>query len=260
MSESWLNANADIFVRDIVRDFCTVYAALEEQKRRFDDDGSVSYAALRDLLGQAARKGVFWRLKDTSHLLFRNAGGAETADAGDSVVLWQYASSRLPDGETRQGITESMLDWCVGYAFHDCVKLKEDAFLQQHYSNQYAIMRRTFGIKGDLFASFDALTGQNCESIGRELTRIMDVLDKIRTLLVEYLASQGNNCCLARFLYVENRAAKQVFGSAWPALLAALYGENRGRLYELAAKAFSDGGRPREAQRVLEERARLLNS
>ena len=73
MKGRWLLANRDFLVRDLVRDYCTVYHALAAQRRRFELDGAVSYTALRDLLGEAMRKGVFWRLKDTAHLLFRNS-------------------------------------------------------------------------------------------------------------------------------------------------------------------------------------------
>ncbi|MEG6592628.1 major capsid family protein [Desulfovibrio sp. 1188_IL3213] len=56
MKGRWLLANRDFLVRDLVRDYCTVYHALAAQRRRFELDGAVSYTALRDLLGEAMRK------------------------------------------------------------------------------------------------------------------------------------------------------------------------------------------------------------
>ena len=53
MNGRWLLANRDFLVRDLVRDYCTVYSLLADQRRRFDVDGAVSYTALRDLLGEA---------------------------------------------------------------------------------------------------------------------------------------------------------------------------------------------------------------
>ena len=57
MNGRWLLANRDFLVRDLVRDYCTVYSLLADQRHRFDVDGAVSYTALRDLLGEAMRKG-----------------------------------------------------------------------------------------------------------------------------------------------------------------------------------------------------------
>lgn len=259
MSGRWLKVNEAVFVRDLVRDYCKVCAALEEQRRRFEGDGTVSYAVLRDLLGESIRKGVFWRLKDTAHHLFRNAGGGEdtTVPEEDGLLLWQYASCRLPDGVARQDAVEAMLDWCVGYAFHECVKLKEDAFLQQHYANRYMEMRR--GLRGadSLCAPLDPLTDQTRESIYRELRRILHVLGHGRLLCVRYLAAHGSNRHLARLLYVESALISRVFGEAWPALLDALYQGDKTRMYCLAARAFWEGGRAQEGLAVLAAAAPL---
>ena len=92
MSERWLLANRAFFVRDLVRDYCMVFRLLSDQRRRFERDGAVSYSALRDLLGEAMRKGVFWRLKDTAHHLFRNTArpAAEVPAESRGIVLWHF--------------------------------------------------------------------------------------------------------------------------------------------------------------------------
>lgn len=147
MSERWLLANRAFFVRDLVRDYCMVFRLLSDQRRRFERDGTVSYSALRDLLGEAMRKGVFWRLKDTAHHLFRNATRPASATVeGQGIVLWQYAASPHPDGMAVQSPVEALIDWCVGYAFHECAKLKEDAFQGQHYANRLAQLGQTVGV------------------------------------------------------------------------------------------------------------------
>ena len=87
MNGRWLLADRDFLVRDLVRDYCTVYSLLADQRHRFDVDGAVSYTALRDLLGEAMRKGVFWRLKDTAHHLFRNSPGIEAVAPGGMPAM-----------------------------------------------------------------------------------------------------------------------------------------------------------------------------
>ena len=38
MNGGWLVANRDFLVRDLVRDYCTVYSLLADQRRRFEAD------------------------------------------------------------------------------------------------------------------------------------------------------------------------------------------------------------------------------
>ena len=170
MSERWLLARRAYFVRDLVRDYCTVYLGIEEQNRLFTRDGLVSYAALRDLLGEVNRKGVFWRLKDTAHHLFRQM---VEQPAEDAILLWQYAGSAAPSGVTVQTPVEALLDWCIGYAFHECAKLREDAFQRQHYSSRLAQLARTPSVTDDLYDPLRELSAQTTESSARELHRIL---------------------------------------------------------------------------------------
>ncbi|MDE6734656.1 MAG: hypothetical protein K2J64_04235, partial [Desulfovibrio sp.] len=114
MNRAWLARRRPALVRDLVRDYCAAHAVLTAQLRRFEGDGTVSYAIIRALLGEAMSKGVLWRLKDTAHHLFRSP-----AQAGD----------RATEGRALVG---ELIDWCVGFAFHECIKLREDAYQRQH--------------------------------------------------------------------------------------------------------------------------------
>lgn len=254
MSGQGIGANKNAFVRDLLRDFCIVCAALTEQYQRFAASGSISHAVLRDLLGRDMRKGVFWRLKDTAHHLFRTPY-RDTADVSDmegGVSLWQFSSGKAPDGMVRQGSAEALLDWCIGFAFHECVKLKEDAFQRQHYAHRLEQMRGKMCGCEDILDNLAPLLGQTRESIVREMVRIQDVLTQIRGLLIFYVPEHSNNRYLARFLLARNALVRQVFAEAYPALLAALYSDEPRRLYLLAAQGWLEGGRPREALDVLD--------
>ena len=127
MSSYRLASKHDAFVRDLLRDYCAVYLALAKQNQRYQRDGSMSYAVLNSLIGTNMSKGVFWRLKDTAHYLFRHPirpGEQESA----------------PD---QYEVVGSLIDWCVGYAFHECGKLREDAFQGQHYAIRLIQLART---------------------------------------------------------------------------------------------------------------------
>ncbi|MDO5483335.1 MAG: hypothetical protein Q4F27_00340 [Desulfovibrionaceae bacterium] len=256
MSSRLLLARRAFFVRDLVRDYCTVFQLILEQQRRFMQDGTVSYSALRDLLGGAMQKGVFWRLKDTAHHLFRNAPGTGSPRE-ENIVLWQYAASPLPDGMSVQSPVEALIDWCVGYAFHECAKLKEDAFQRQHYAGRLAQLGRHSAVGKDLYAPLAALGRQTTESLSRELERILHVLRHGLFLLVQYLASEGRNTHLARWLACEEQLARTVFGPLYAPLLTALFGEEPQRLYRLAAQDFLSVGRYEEARDLLHRASQL---
>lgn len=263
MSERWLLANRAFFVRDLVRDYCMVFRLLSDQRRRFERDGTVSYSALRDLLGEAMRKGVFWRLKDTAHHLFRNtvrtaAVATEAPAESLGIMLWQYAASPHPDGTAVQSPVEALIDWCVGYAFHECAKLKEDAFQGQHYANRLAQLGRHPAVTGEFYGPLSALAAQTAESSVRELERIIHVLSHGLFLLTRYLTAEGRNCRLARWLACEEPLAREVFGPLYPDLLTALYDGEPERLYLLAARDFLESGRHEPAMALL-RRARERN-
>jgi len=240
---------------DLVRDYCQVYEGLEEQRRRFDHEGAVSYSSIRDLLGEAMRKGVFWRLKDTAHHLFRNSQ-SQTPDK-DAILLWQYSGSRHPDGLVSQQPVEALIDWCVGYAFHECAKLREDAFQRQHYANRLAQLGRHQGVTAELYDPLRRLGEQTAESSARELQRILHVLRHGLFLLLRYLEGQEDNTHLARWLVMEEARARAVFADLYDDLLSALYGSRPQRLYMLAAWDLLEAGRSEEARCMLECAARM---
>lgn len=261
MTGNWVVANRAVFVRDLVRDYCHVSAAINEQRQRFVTSGTVSYAVVRDLLGEAMRKGVFWRLKDTAHYLFR-AAHPHAPLTDDSISLWQFYSGKAPDGMVQQNAVEAALDWIIGYAFHECVKLKEDAFQHQHYANRLVQMQQ-FNADAPrkntpFFAHIDTilppllpLTQQTLDSTDRELTRILTVLEYGRTLLITHLQQHGQNRHLARLLVAQEALVQNAFGAQYTALLEALYPDPDQRIL-LAAHAYVEGGRYQEALTLLD--------
>ena len=245
MNGGWLVANRDFLVRDLVRDYCTVYSLLADQRRRFEADGAVSYSALRDLLGESMRKGVFWRLKDTAHHLFRNTPHAVDLTEADAPPPpdGDPAPRTLPDGTDDPRALEALIDWCVGYAFHECAKLKEDAFQGQHYANRLVQIARSMTVSAEAYNPLRGLGGQTAESSTRELARIMHVLGHGLRLLARYLAAERQNTRLARWLASEEALAAKAFGPSYNLLLDALYDSDRERLYLLAARDFLEAGR-----------------
>ncbi len=238
MSDYRLVSNHDFFVRDLLRDYCSVYLSIDGQVRRIKRDGNISYAVLHALVGEPVSKGVFWRLKDTAHYLFRSEKNC---------------------GEDRYMRVGRLLDWCIGYAFHECCKLREDAFQGQHYAARLIQLSRSDEETRRLSAPLAYLASETSESCARELRRIVNVLREGMRLLVVFLPSAAENCSLARFLVTEQERVRQAFLNLYPQLLAALYQDTPQRMYTLAAVDFMECGRKDEARTWL-CRAKELNS
>ena len=242
MKGRWLFGDRDCLVRDLVRDYCKVCGILTDQRRRFEADGTVSCTALRSLLGEAIRKGVFWRLKDTAHHLFR----------GSSQAVGMVADAPPPNSAEITALC-TVIDWCVGYAFHECVKLREDAFQRQHYANRLVQIGRLDKVTSEIFNPLRGLSGQTGESSSRELARISHVLGHGLRVLTLYLAGENLNRPLARWLVCEENLARQAFGQEYENLLFSLYGEKREQMYVMAARDFLDAGRHEPARTMLLE-------
>lgn len=229
MNNYRLASKHESFLRDLMRDYCAVYLTITEQVRRYRRDGNVSFPVLHTLLGEPLSKGVFWRLKDVSHFLFREARENDEQCPG-------YA----PTGQ--------LVDWCIGYAFHECCKLREDAFQGQHYAMRLVQYLRTEDVAGNLSLPLKNLAEETSESSLRELNRIVRVLREGMHLMVQLLPEASDNCPLARWLVTEKESVQQAFHALYPALLKALYGSSPERMYTLAAIDFMDCGRKDEAK------------
>lgn len=219
----------DALIRDLVRDYCIVRHRMAEQRRRFAADGSVSYATLNALLGEAVNKGVFWRLKDTSQRLFRVR---PRPSAKDAAAL------------------ENLIDWCIGYAFHECVKLREDAYQYQHYGHKLMQIAHT-PAAAPLCHALRGLERQTSLSTARELARMFYVLDHGLQFLAYALSRERHNTCLARWLISEAALAKAAFGKHYALLLRCLCDGREEHLLALAAKDFLQAGRRTSAKALL---------
>ncbi len=279
MRERWRIQNRDIFIRDLLRDYCRVRTILREQEKRFAHSATISYAVLSELLGDNIHRGVFWSLKDSAHHLFRTPLPIEGVlpDEKDChrkintyhKVISEGANEALRD---QDDILSNMIDWCVGYAFHECVKLKEDAFQRQHYTNRLLQLNTN---NSKFQKSLDGLlpfTKQTHESMAREIERIMGVLIHVGRLLILFLENHKENKHVARFLVEDRDLVQDGFEYCLEDLLGALYGNNPSKHYLLALELALENGREDQAleifakaksykaqSNVIDEMAKLLN-
>lgn len=229
MSKAWIQAKHPEFVRDLFKFFCQACEQLEQQFSQFDDDGTVEFEFLKDLLGTEMDKGLLWRMKDTAHHVFRN------------------------DPHSQLG--GKFLDWALGYIFHETIKLKEDAYQKQNYAPWFHKL-----YEGDLNNSEKDITeqlfqvlNQTEESMRREIDRIRFITSKCRQLLPYYLRRYSDNVLLARYIFSENKLVREVFKDEYDGLLLALYGTEPERLFLLASQSLRMGGWMEEATVAMQQ-------
>jgi hypothetical protein len=228
MSKSWIREKRPQFVRDVLREFCLSCVALEEELDFFDAFKRLRFANLRDLLGEEMSKGLLWRLKDTAHHLFRN-----------------------PEDDRPVG---KLLDWSLGYIFHETIKLKEDAYQQQNYAPLFRdLQSRELSDEERLVTSeLVQVIGQTRESIQRETRRIRFILYHCRRLFPVYLQEHSCNLLLARFVYEHEDLMRRVFGGNYEDFLNHVWGAEREMLYILASRSLRQGGRVNEAMEAVD--------
>ncbi len=223
----WVQKNRADFERDVLRDFCHVSVQLQEQFDRFDATGTLSFSVLRGLIGEPLNKGLLWRLKDKAHHILLRA--APVAPSG------------------------LLLDWTLGYIFHETLKLMEDAHQRQYYAPQLRSLNGA-GAAPDIFrvaGALHAILEQTLESMRRETDRITALLSHSRRLFSLYFAAADRHRPLARFLNDNEELAKRSFGEDYETFVVAVYGGEPERLHIEAAHSLLESAREDAATRAV---------
>lgn len=223
----WVTENREAFERDLLQDFCLASRSFDEQFKRFSRSQTLSFPVFRDLVGEPTSKGLLWRLKDTAHHLFR------VADFSPVGIL---------------------LDWTLGYIFHESVKLMEDAHQRQYYVPQLA------GFVGQepppqvaaLLEDLLAVQSQTSESMEREVTRLKKLFRHSCRLFCAYFAGASGHRPLARFLYSKNELVRGVFREQYEDLIASVYEAEPERMPLEAAWSLLENARLEDAAKAVE--------
>ena len=227
MSKHWLEANTSRLMAEILRDFCSVSIALEEQFTRFDHAGNLSYAVLREILGDQMNRGLLWRLKDTAHHLLRDA--------------------------PRSPVAGRLLDWAIGYLFHETWKLMEDTHQHQYYApSLMALAEGNPSLELEAVArDFTMMAMENQTEMGKAVSRIRRLLAHARLFFHRCYAGQRDNQYLARFLHDRENLVREAFAGGHGNLVASIYGNAPQLLFIHAASSLQYGGKTDEARAAL---------
>ena len=216
---TWVHHNHAAFERDVLRGFCQAAAQLSEQFARFAATGTLSFSVLRDMIGEPLNKGLLWRLKDKAHHIFLNAGTTKPAGL--------------------------LLDWTLGYIFHESLKLMEDAHQRQYYAPQLEGLA-DFAQYPELAAQMRELRdiqSQTVESMRREVARLESLLLQSRKLFCLYFAGRADHRPLARFLHDNNELARAIFADDYDRLIQSVYDDEPERMPVEAAHSLLESAR-----------------
>lgn len=229
MSKYWIESKKQEFIRDILRDFCLSYQLLAQEFSMYNQYGKVNFYFFLELLGIEMNQGLLWRLKDTAHLFFRS-------------------KDEVPE-------LEQLLDWSLGYIFHECTKLKEDAYQQNIYIPWLENISKSLTFSNPQLTDPSQLLmaiSQTKESIQREVDRIRLIINQCLTLFIKYLPLHHDNSYLARFLFDQNELVQEVFGQFYPQLIDAIYLDHKEKMYILAAQNLRQGGWIQKANQAID--------
>lgn len=225
---TWVHHNHAAFERDVLRDFCQAAARLSEQFARFAATRTVSFPVLRDMVGEPLNKGLLWRLKDKAHHIFLNAGGAKPVGL--------------------------LLDWTLGYIFHESLKLMEDAHQRQYYAPQLESLSDLVHDPelAERMRDLLDIQSQTVESMRREVVRLESLLMQSRKLFCLHFAGRADHRPLARFLHDHNDLARAVFADDYQGLIQAVYKDAPERMHIEAAHSLLESARVEAAARAVD--------
>lgn len=230
MSKNWINKKLPEFVRDILRDFCLISCDLEAEFIHFEQTQKINFLTFQELIGSEMSKGPLWRLKDMAHLLSKH--------------------------EQKEPLLAALIDWSLGYIFHESMKLKEDAYQQTNYRpwfNQIKGEKDLTPLVQITIKELYQVLKQTSESMEREIKRIKFLQFHLRQLFILYLPAHKENELLARFLFAQSKLVKKVFKNSYQHLIETIYQPDLAMLYFLAAKSLRKGGWLQEAQKAVKQ-------
>jgi len=223
--QDWVRKNQQAFERDVLQDFCQASDQLFEQFDRFTRTQTLSFPVLRALIGEPMNKGMLWRLKDKAHHIFL--------------------------GQSRdEGL---LLDWTLGYIFHETLKLMEDAHQRQYYAPQLRSLNgRSRSPEVETIAGhLHVILVETSESMSREATRITTLILHSRKLFGLYFSGASGHLPLARFLHDNEALVRRAFGEDFEDFTRAVYGNQPERMHIGAALSLLDSARGDKAARAI---------
>jgi len=196
----WVASRRHLFVRNLLKEFFETFDTFVRIYEHYISCDEASFEEIDRLVGTESRKGLLWQLKDSCHRLWR-------------------------DADPKEDLHGRLLDWALGSLFHEAMKLKENAYMYQHYRplaeelqvDQPAGSIRFCGVEGQRFIE------RTSREIRRQMENIASLFNRGSFLLRLMLVDQAGNPLLVRFLLEEEARLGVLWGESLDALFAEMY-------------------------------------
>jgi hypothetical protein len=194
--DSWFKEKRALLTRNLLKEFHGGYSKFLLLYDHYLASSEVSFTEIERLVGTESRRGPLWRLKDNCHRLWRQE-------------------------DFQQEMNGRLLDWIMGSLFHEAMKLKENAYISQHYRPLAEKMTCRPGEEGLLLCGmeFERFRLRTAEEISRQMENLSLMFGRANYLLRLLMREQSHNLLLLRFL-IEN---EQVVIQLWSENLRELF-------------------------------------
>lgn len=214
----WFEERQDIFIRNAIRDFLKASQFFRQLHEKYNETRGVAFEDLDCWVGTEMRKGPLWQLKDLCHMVCAN--------------------------EEKMGAERALFDWLIGSIFHEGMKLKENAYLLQHYKPAYEKMRyeNQKMTEKQHIEHYLELFKNTTEEVETAMARLNRFFSKACEQLHQMVLKYSDNHLVIRLLVEKESEFDQIWG---PNSIARLFEEMfsgiKEKGYCLAAKSYREG-------------------
>lgn len=225
VGNEWFEERKDLFFKDLVYYFLESKIFFDDLYHNYKNIGAVPFERMEFWVGSETKKGLLWKVKDTSHKLFRNT-------------------------ETKISLSEYLFDWSVGSIFHEGMKLKEDVYQLEAYLPSYKNIdtaKKTEEIE-EILGEYITVIEKATSNLDAGMESINYLFGKAEGRLKELLVNHAHNGLTLRFLLENKELVEKALGiKNLQQLILSLYPHHPERAYLMAGTSYLNGGWFREA-------------
>jgi hypothetical protein len=212
---TWFRERRSLLLRNLLKEFHGSYQSFQQLYSQYLLHQEVSFVEIEQLVGSEKRKGPWWRLKDDCHRLWR-------------------------EGDFSEELNGRLLDWVMGSLFHEAMKLKENAYIRQHYRPLAERMVSKSG-EGQLLIcglDFERFMARTATEISRQMENLSSLLGRANYLLRLLVRDQSHNVILLRYLIENEQVVLQLWSESITELLEDIFPGTPEEGYCAAARSY----------------------
>lgn len=236
--KKWIEERKSVLLKDLVHQMLLAKLFFENLYSHYKKSGHFAFQNLEQWIGTEGNKGSLWKLKDNSHVLFRN-------------------------NISKQRFYENIFDWTLGSIFHEGMKLKEDIYIIEVNQKWGNVFTESTNIPNgvnleELREEYKMIIKRAQESAAHEMDNLSYLFTKAMDQLQKIIIQNKNDGLLIRFLIeMEDLFDRTYEKEALKKLCASMYARGLTDAYLKVGKNYREGGWYHEALKVLTKALKL---